>query len=1128
MADPVFNIHSPKTSQLYHSIKESDKYSLETKVKDINQDFQSISKFVKDLIQAFHNDDRKNETQRYTELSRILKNTYNDYIFHSVGQNKTSYESFKNKIVTYINGLHTIQKSVVDDIKLQIISIIDDSVHEEIGVNLNKDINDKLSNIDRTKILNSFLSNKFLVKEFSRGIINQVFSQTNIKSDLSYISSKIQSFKSINRSIFVKSATSLATRSSFGKLLKDNGNFRLILLKYNRLVASGFKTKVASINTSSWNQIKNNMASSMFLNTITKDIKKWWKRHTKFDNLISSSFWKRKFRRIVKNVVDFFKHGGILSILSGAFGIIRFIGRGIIKTGFKLATTAIPMAFGMFGGIVSLFGGIISSVTGLVKLSFNIVKNTISGAFSLFKRISLFLLTPPGAYLTGFVVGLIVKKINQLFPKLIETFKDIKKWITTRIDNDPLYAEFKKWLNDKKPPDKSRYGFFKYLINKSIDNIKQSKKSLSEYASILTDKKLTSEQKWEKMKTKFWVGEDGSTNKIDKFIGFEQELVNFYQIHIKNTFGNFDTINNNYSKLIVFFERLCNTTETFNDIISFSNMRVGKTRFTIKAGLDVGTKTISTAIGALSMAFGGPYGALVGQGISAILHIANNCLQYHISRIPISTEDAAILNAHLNEMDDDFSSIGDFDVLSKKSTLQKKQIDDLTNEINQKKTSGEDVSDLTKRLEQLTSEYEDTQARLSYKQVGDNFVKIKERVDSIDDEILAGASPDDILDNVINGKGIDRSKYLTLNSVFKHWNHELKPFNEIKTSIESTFKVKASEARNVFYELLKKYNNGEISLNNIREIYIKWNDVYNGHEWMRKINGEGPISFGDVFDINDKENRLYLKTYGRGYTKYYDKLEDKIYSNIGITNHQFIDENGKTFKVDIDRENNKYRANMGYFTTGLTGINIKETIHMKVLDIANKLYEVISKEPKKIHKDIFQKLSKEKYELLISGNKKYLLFILTQNLLKYKDINTLNKDEFLNIVLSSNSPIVKYLEEQAYKMFKLSDIKVGYSKNLSTHNYEWLKQINGLILPKTYDQSKLIEYLMIDQIEDVNVKKEYDETFSEFLKIQNVYEYEVDVSTKMNKFFSDNGMSNYNIIIPRETDDEKNASAGRE
>ena len=180
------------------------------------------------------------------------------------------------------------------------------------------------------------------------------------------------------------------------------------MIKYNKLVISGFKTRVASINVSNWNQIKNNMASSMFLTKISKDIKKWWKRNTKFDNLISLTFWKKKFKGIVKNVVDYFKHGGVLNILSGAFGIIRFIGRGIIKTGFKLATTAIPMMFDIFSGISSLFGRMISSVSGIVKLSINIVKNTISGAFSLFKRISLFLLSPPGAYITGFIVGMIL------------------------------------------------------------------------------------------------------------------------------------------------------------------------------------------------------------------------------------------------------------------------------------------------------------------------------------------------------------------------------------------------------------------------------------------------------------------------------------------------------------------------------------------------------------------------------------------------------------------------------------------------------------------------------------------------------------------------------------------------
>ena len=1119
MSDQVFNIHSPKTSHLYHSIGISDKYSLETKIKDINQDFQSISKFVKTLIQAVHNDDRKNETQRYTELSRILKDTYNEYISQTIGQNKVSYDSFKNKIVTYINGLHTINKSVVDNIRTQILSIVDDSIHEEIGINLNRDINGTFNNIDRTKILNTILSNKFLVKEFSRGIINQVFSQTKIKSDLSYISNKISAFKSINRSIFVKSVSSLASRSSFGKLLKDNGNFRIILIKYNKLVISGFKTRVSSINVSNWNQIKNNMASSMFLTKISKDIKKWWKRNTKFVNLISLSFWKKKFKGIVKNVVDYFKHGGVLNILSGALGIIRFIGRGIIKTGFKLATTAIPMMFDIFSGITSLFGRMISSVSGIVKLSINIVKNTISGAFSLFKRISLFLLSPPGAYITGFIVGMILQKINQLFPKLIETLKDIKKWISERIDNDPLYSDFKKWLTNNESQDKSKFGFFKHIVNKSIDGIKESKKNLREYASILTDKNLTSEQKWERMKIKFWNGEDGNTNKIDKFIGFEKELDDFYQDHIKNTFGSFDSLKIHYSELIHFFTNIAITNEAFNDIISFSNMRVGKTRFAIKAGLDYGTTMLSTAIGALTMAFGGPYGALIGQGIGAILHIANNCLQYYISRIPLSTQDATILNAHLSEMDDEFSDIGDFGVLTKESKQQKKKIDDLTKEIDKKKAAGEDVSDLTKQLEQLNSEYSDTQARLSYKQVGENFKTIKERVDLLDYEILAGASPDDILDNVITGKRIDRSKYVSMNQIFRIWNDKLLPYNDIKTAITSVFKDKATQAKNVFYQLLQKYNYGEISLDNMRSLYELWNTKYNNDSWLEGyIKGyKDNISFGDITNLNKEriENRLF------------DPVEDKIYEILGMKNRPYVDENGKIVDINIENENNKYIKRI--FQGANNEYTISQGVHMKVLDIAKQMYTKLEKEGKKyLSTGVFSNLSETQLQLLLIGNKKYLLSLFVSNLLKHADLKSIDHKTLLVDILKKDTPMVKYLEKQAYKMLKLKDIKIGYSKNLSTHSYEWIRKINSLILPTSYDQSKLIEYLMIGQIEDEKVKEEYDKTFSNFIKVQNDYEYEVDVSTRMNEFFSNNHMYNYNIIIPRKVDDEQNASSSRE
>lgn len=122
----------------------------------------------------------------------------------------------------------------------------------------------------------------------------------------------------------------------------------------------------------------------------------------------------------------------------GLFKLTGFLLFGTIKI-FK------TLVFGLFKGLFSLVKGIFKIGVNIVKVSYKVVTGIVSSIFKVSKKITKglrkltagflsklkwFLLTPKGAYLTGFVIGFVFTKIKNAVGKakewISDKFKDIR------------------------------------------------------------------------------------------------------------------------------------------------------------------------------------------------------------------------------------------------------------------------------------------------------------------------------------------------------------------------------------------------------------------------------------------------------------------------------------------------------------------------------------------------------------------------------------------------------------------------------------------------------------------------------------------------------------------------------
>lgn len=112
---------------------------------------------------------------------------------------------------------------------------------------------------------------------------------------------------------------------------------------------------------------------------------------------------------------------------------------GIVKTTANLVLGTVRLAFKTVFSVVKMSMNAISFtlrtayrlISGTMSVISRITKSIVTGigklTTSLFKRVKLFLMTPAGMWLTGFVVGFVVGKVMKLYNRILERGDSLKK-----------------------------------------------------------------------------------------------------------------------------------------------------------------------------------------------------------------------------------------------------------------------------------------------------------------------------------------------------------------------------------------------------------------------------------------------------------------------------------------------------------------------------------------------------------------------------------------------------------------------------------------------------------------------------------------------------------------------------
>jgi hypothetical protein len=163
-------------------------------------------------------------------------------------------------------------------------------------------------------------------------------------------------------------------------------------------------------------------------NEIKKNIKDWFKCKTSFVKLFKVKFWKKKFKNIGSNIVNFIKFIGFRGILFGGIGaaasVISGFGDLLFKGAFGAAKIGLFFIKGIFNIGTKIIGGTITVLKNILGLGIKISKAVLGTAASILNKLKIFLMTPFGAYAVGFVIGFLKTKILQLIGYVFNTSKE--------------------------------------------------------------------------------------------------------------------------------------------------------------------------------------------------------------------------------------------------------------------------------------------------------------------------------------------------------------------------------------------------------------------------------------------------------------------------------------------------------------------------------------------------------------------------------------------------------------------------------------------------------------------------------------------------------------------------------
>lgn len=1073
--------------------------NLKTKIDQINNDISFIQKFIYDLIASYHKDEIYNEAQRYTflckKINEIVKQKFE--ITKQTNNETTDREilNFKTKLLKFISQIKDIQsddKKKIQQAICDTIQIDDKYIENKINDILSSNIESKIDNDQKISFIQNILSNPTLINAINTKLASSVFnvSPSKMRGDINHIRGLIRDFKRYNKNIFPASSNvSLATESSFTKLLKTGGKYEIVLIKYNKLVLRKLISKIHEKGTKEWKEIQHNTFMMKLRNDISSEISYLWKIKDKFKKITTLSFWKNKFHNIVLNFKEFVKKMSISGFILGGFTLtakfISLIGRttiSVIKNGISLLWTSLKF------------------VKNLVVLSINVVKSVITGGIGIFKKISLFLLSPPGAYITGFIIGFFKDRIINFFSSIIKVIKGIWKWFKETVETSDTYKEWKKNRDNGKTDSFERFDILKYIEQKIFTIIDNSTKKVGEYAKIVREGG-TIDTIVDKLK-----------EKLEDDTGYG-DLIQKLQLTIFETFNgwNFNTIYQKFDRINDFISQMTATDGIIQKLINFSSMKVGKTKLAKKELTGAAFSTANFIIGGIA-ALGGPYGWLIGGGLVALNSVIKNIVLNYMSNIPLSKSDQIDLQSELREIDSKFETD---DFLTKSRDETKHELDIISARL--KNGTSENQQDDQEKQKILESKLSTIEDQIKYRDRKYEAEDMGKRLQNISEFILGGANPSIILEYILNDKKIEWENHEPIeNLIPEHY-----PDN-IKKQILNVFDIKKTDVKSKLEELIYEYQFEMLSKKQFEDYFIDWYNTYNSHivldKTLHSYKDRVQVSIGNITDTN-KNNRKENKPFSSlSRLVKLNKKQQKEKDNWDPTATYVIRDGIRTWNkkpedpisLEFIDEFNNYREKAGY-------LKPEETLEQKTDNI---FQELLSRNHNRWLK--INEVDYNKYYGIITQNENLVRGYIKQGLRNYegdmKGFYTYLKEKIHSII---------NLNGEWFRFNTYEGTTTDYTSNYKSFASSVALWLNPLLPKKMQEQTEQL----VKAMESGTINDEYhDKMMKHFIELNeeyNKYNYATKLTSKINEIFSNTEGYNVRVDISNNKLEEFNATSSR-
>lgn len=648
------------------------------------------------------------------------------------------------------------------------------------------------------------LKNSRLFRILNTSIISKTLNISN-KSNLIYVDNQVRGIlssvsgriKQIERNAKQLKGVQDRINSTSKNILDSYGSktYQRQLEKYNIFVLNSFFHKLANMSDNDFDKLDENLSRVKMGNWINKRLK--YPFHKFRENILKLStkkFWDGVYKDIKRAP---FK---LIKFISGlGFNIAFGLSKLALKFGIKTGLFVLSLPFKMLTTGVGLIKNILSISINLVKGAFGIAQN-------FFKRISIFLMSPTGAYITGFIVGFIWQKLKQLKNYLFGKFDEFKDYIN-KVDNK---------LRFKYP---QTYGVVRGKIDEYIEQAN------SWYENEVLKKFQDSDGKFSvnKVLDKFINNKSLISDIIQKFKSNSEDVIGKLLVELGNIGnGAMDFFDN----LSMFF-----SVDNISQIIEGYDIMFGSTESLIKttasAAIDVVSPVVFLAASAGLTSVLGPFGPIFAGFITPLI---TNGLKAWIDSIPLKDEEKQnkqfisrieqiTKNHEARKMGVKVSDLSIDGLLSEK----KKDYDKIKDELNSleyelkiERQKKEPNSELVKQIEDKIKTKKLDMERHEYQQIDqylndinhDESKASKERLNSLkNSDLLLNNSAEELIDFILakNGSLLSLNDYQRIVSK----NKENSKYTN-KTTIDAE-KVKESAVFNYLTQIIDAYNQGKLT-----------------------------------------------------------------------------------------------------------------------------------------------------------------------------------------------------------------------------------------------------------------------------------------------------------------------------